>query len=76
MSASIHFGFFLSNAVSTSGSINLGVNVVQNRNSSKQNIGNLQTFEGNSWMATKKLINFDSDIVDNYSVDANNYAGA
>ncbi|WP_160173861.1 hypothetical protein [Thermoactinomyces daqus] len=50
--------------------------MVQNRNSSKQNIGNLQTFEGNSWMATKKLINFDSDIVDNYSVDANNYAGA
>lgn len=75
MPAFIQFGFIQSNVIASAGSFNLGVNVIQNRNSTKQNIGNYTIFEGICSVKTEKALNFDPDYSDNSSFDANNYAG-
>lgn len=76
MSAGLWFGFFKSNSVSQGGSISLGVNVIQNRNSTKQNNGNLAISGGPLSIPTFHIVNLDMDIQDTWSYDHNNFAGA
>lgn len=75
MSTYIQLGYIQSNLVTQGGSINCGVNVVQNRNTSKQNIGNFIIYEGIGSVKTNTFTNIDPDYLDNSSFDGNNYAG-
>lgn len=75
MPAYIQFGFFQSNQVTQSAVVSFGENVIQNRNSTKQNIGNFMVTEGISSSRIANLANVDPDLFDQISVDANNFSG-
>ncbi|MCH5586671.1 hypothetical protein MK805_17180 [Shimazuella sp. AN120528] len=75
MTTFIQLGCVQSNAVAQAGSINFGANIVQNRNTTKQNVGNYIIFEGLGSVKTNKFINIDPDYLDNASFDGNNYVG-
>ncbi|EGK10184.1 hypothetical protein ACFQ49_16095 [Kroppenstedtia eburnea] len=75
MPAHISVGVIKNNNLSQGATITLGVNVVQNRNSTKQNIGNFVIGDGYQYLPTGEVTNQDGDIQDNQSIDFNNYAG-
>lgn len=76
MSAGIWFGFFKSGIVTQGGAISFGVNIVQNRNATKQNNGNLAFSGGFLMIPVTSMINYDADIQDSWNYDANNFAGS
>lgn len=75
MSVGLWFGFLKANTVTTGASVSLGVNIVQNRNSTKQNIGNFAVAGGLLSTPTNKIINVDTDLVDVFSFDNMNFTG-
>ncbi|GGA46777.1 hypothetical protein GCM10007416_19930 [Kroppenstedtia guangzhouensis] len=75
MPAHISVGVIKNNNLSQGATITLGVNVVQNRNSTKQNIGNFVIGDGHQSLPTGQVNNLDSDFQDSQSIDSNNYAG-
>lgn len=76
MPASLWFGFFKANTITNGASVSLGVNITQNRNSTKQNNGNLAISGGWLSIPTNQIANFDSDIMDQWNYDHTNVAGA
>ncbi|WP_018131642.1 hypothetical protein [Effusibacillus pohliae] len=76
MPVGIWFGFLKSYNVTQGGSVSLGVNIVQNRNSTKQNNGNLAITAGVLSIPTFQLVNLDIDVQDLLSYDHTNWAGS
>lgn len=75
MSASLWIGVMRNNYISQGASVCLGINIVQNRNSTKQNNGNFITGDGRHNVPTTHLLNMDSDKIDTFSFDAHNING-
>lgn len=75
MPANIWFGFFRSNVVAQGGAISFGINIIQNRNSTKQNNGNYAISGGFLAIPVVNLVNYDADIQDSWNYDNNNFVG-
>ncbi|MFD1427178.1 hypothetical protein JOD24_001982 [Kroppenstedtia sanguinis] len=75
MPAQISVGVIKNNILSQGATLTLGVNVVQNHNSTKQNIGNYVIGAGRLSMPTGQVTNLDNDLQDNQSIEFDNYAG-
>lgn len=75
MPAWIGFGFFKSDSVTQGGAICLGLNIVQNRNSTKQNNGTYIIGDGVKVLPTAVIANIDPDYSDTFNTDFQNYTG-
>lgn len=75
MPAWIGFGFLKSDNITQGGSICFGLNIVQNRNSTKQNNGMYMIGDGIKVLPVGVLANVDPDYSDTISTDFQNYAG-
>lgn len=53
----------------------MGINLIQNRNATKQNNGVFTIGDGVSTIPTTNLVNWDPDKVDMINIDANNVGG-
>ncbi|BCJ86683.1 hypothetical protein skT53_16680 [Effusibacillus dendaii] len=72
---SLWFGFVKSNTITQGGCTGLGINIIQNRNSTKQNNGALTVSGGFTGTRISHLINADSDLFDLPAYDANDFTG-
>jgi hypothetical protein len=73
--AFINLGFYKGNQVNTGGSVSFGLNIVQNRNSTKQNFTAQSIGDGFKQLNTIHYLNMDSDLIDTPSFDAMDIAG-
>jgi hypothetical protein len=73
MSASVWLGFLKSNSVTNGANISFGINIVQNRNTTKQNIGNYVVSQGIVSLQAAQVTNMDPDFVDSWNYDHNNF---
>lgn len=75
MPAIINLGIHKENQVTAGGSVSFGINIVQNRNSTKQNFTVQSIGDGFIQLTTANYLNVDTDMVDMPNYDALNIAG-
>ncbi|PTM56933.1 hypothetical protein [Desmospora activa] len=75
MFTNLHVGVIKTNIVTQGGIVGVGINLVQNRNATKQNNGVFTIGDGVSYIPTSTLVNWDPDKADMVNIDANNVGG-
>ncbi|WP_018131643.1 hypothetical protein [Effusibacillus pohliae] len=75
MPAFFNFGWFKNDNLTQGGSVSFGQNIVQNRNATKQNNGQLTIGDGFNNMPIIYHLNADPDAVDQNAIDAQNFGG-